>query len=324
MWVLDARRTPLVEEALPAVAREVADVTGAGDTVIAVLALALAAGATLVDAARLANLAAGLVVATVRSGDGDARRARCGRRRAVDGRASHAARGPASGRRAFVAVAALLVLTGFTSEDPDSTLHANSRRASRPVRHRGGSRRSGGAIGTARGCSANIRPASSAPDRSGRARHSRRRRRRTSPASALDSRRLLLIAHAHRAPDVTRRRPHRAGAAAADAGGVHLPHPRQPRVPDARSACSRALIGIDAVRRSWRRIWIAPVALTVAALVKGVFVAVPLLAVGTWVLINPRRESGSIWRAVAAGTAGVVLLAGAAYAYRCPVPPRNR
>jgi bifunctional ADP-heptose synthase (sugar kinase/adenylyltransferase) len=40
----------------------VADVTGAGDTVIAVLALGLASGASLLDAARLANVAAGLVV----------------------------------------------------------------------------------------------------------------------------------------------------------------------------------------------------------------------------------------------------------------------
>jgi len=63
MWVLDGTSSPSVERALPAVAREVADVTGAGDTVIAVLALALAAGATLVDAAELANIAAGLVVA---------------------------------------------------------------------------------------------------------------------------------------------------------------------------------------------------------------------------------------------------------------------
>ena len=46
----------------PAVAREVADVTGAGDTVIASLALALAAGATLGEAAQLANYAAGIVV----------------------------------------------------------------------------------------------------------------------------------------------------------------------------------------------------------------------------------------------------------------------
>jgi D-beta-D-heptose 7-phosphate kinase/D-beta-D-heptose 1-phosphate adenosyltransferase len=48
---------------LPATAREVADVTGAGDTVIATLALALAAGATIAEAARLANEAAGIVVA---------------------------------------------------------------------------------------------------------------------------------------------------------------------------------------------------------------------------------------------------------------------
>lgn len=51
------------EGALPAAAREVADVTGAGDTVIATMALALAAGATLAEAACLANEAAGLSVA---------------------------------------------------------------------------------------------------------------------------------------------------------------------------------------------------------------------------------------------------------------------
>jgi D-beta-D-heptose 7-phosphate kinase/D-beta-D-heptose 1-phosphate adenosyltransferase len=47
---------------IPSVAREVADVTGAGDTVAATLALALAAGATLAEAATLANHAAGIVV----------------------------------------------------------------------------------------------------------------------------------------------------------------------------------------------------------------------------------------------------------------------
>jgi D-beta-D-heptose 7-phosphate kinase/D-beta-D-heptose 1-phosphate adenosyltransferase len=51
-----------VEIELPAEAREVADVTGAGDTVISALALASAAGASLADAARLANRAAGVVV----------------------------------------------------------------------------------------------------------------------------------------------------------------------------------------------------------------------------------------------------------------------
>jgi rfaE bifunctional protein kinase chain/domain len=53
---------------------EVTDVTGAGDTVIATCALALAGGATFEEAARLANYAGGLVVmkrgtATVAAGD---------------------------------------------------------------------------------------------------------------------------------------------------------------------------------------------------------------------------------------------------------------
>lgn len=58
MWLL----APEGEADLPAEAREVADVTGAGDTVIGALALGLAAGAPLADAARLANRAAGIVV----------------------------------------------------------------------------------------------------------------------------------------------------------------------------------------------------------------------------------------------------------------------
>lgn len=47
---------------IPGVRRPVYDVTGAGDTVVAVLALAFSAGATLREAAELANLAAGCVV----------------------------------------------------------------------------------------------------------------------------------------------------------------------------------------------------------------------------------------------------------------------
>jgi D-glycero-beta-D-manno-heptose-7-phosphate kinase len=47
---------------IPAVGREVYDVTGAGDTVVATLALGLAAGASLEDATRLANHAAGRVI----------------------------------------------------------------------------------------------------------------------------------------------------------------------------------------------------------------------------------------------------------------------
>ena len=45
-----------------ATGRQVFDVTGAGDTVLSVLSLAVAAGASLTDAAMLANVAAGVVV----------------------------------------------------------------------------------------------------------------------------------------------------------------------------------------------------------------------------------------------------------------------
>jgi D-glycero-beta-D-manno-heptose-7-phosphate kinase len=50
---------------VPTAAREVYDGTGAGDTVIATLAASLAAGASLVEAAMLANHAAGVVVGKV-------------------------------------------------------------------------------------------------------------------------------------------------------------------------------------------------------------------------------------------------------------------
>lgn len=50
---------------IPAVARQVFDVTGAGDTVMSTLALALSAGASLQEAAMLANHAAGVVVGLV-------------------------------------------------------------------------------------------------------------------------------------------------------------------------------------------------------------------------------------------------------------------
>jgi D-beta-D-heptose 7-phosphate kinase/D-beta-D-heptose 1-phosphate adenosyltransferase len=58
MWLLATG----AEGQLPALAREVADVTGAGDTVIAAMALAMAAGATMIEAAHLANHAAGIAV----------------------------------------------------------------------------------------------------------------------------------------------------------------------------------------------------------------------------------------------------------------------
>jgi len=47
---------------VPTVAREVYDVSGAGDTVIAMLGVMLAAGADVADAVKLANKAAGIVV----------------------------------------------------------------------------------------------------------------------------------------------------------------------------------------------------------------------------------------------------------------------
>jgi len=50
------------DEHFPSFARQVYDVTGAGDTALATLAVALAAGARLRDAVWLANLAAGLAV----------------------------------------------------------------------------------------------------------------------------------------------------------------------------------------------------------------------------------------------------------------------
>lgn len=62
MLLVGADGTPLP---LPAQAREVFDVSGAGDTVAAVLAAALAAGAALPEAAALANTAAGIVVGKV-------------------------------------------------------------------------------------------------------------------------------------------------------------------------------------------------------------------------------------------------------------------
>ena len=62
MVVLEAGRDAVH---VPTRAREVFDVSGAGDTVIAACTLALAAGATAIEAAELANYAAGVVVGQV-------------------------------------------------------------------------------------------------------------------------------------------------------------------------------------------------------------------------------------------------------------------
>jgi D-beta-D-heptose 7-phosphate kinase/D-beta-D-heptose 1-phosphate adenosyltransferase len=62
MSLFERARPPLH---VPTAAREVFDVTGAGDTVVATMALAVAAGASLPEAAVLANCAAGVVVGKV-------------------------------------------------------------------------------------------------------------------------------------------------------------------------------------------------------------------------------------------------------------------
>jgi D-beta-D-heptose 7-phosphate kinase/D-beta-D-heptose 1-phosphate adenosyltransferase len=62
MMLLEGKQEPAFVETA---AQEVYDVTGAGDTVIATLAAALAAGASMTEAAILANHAAGIVVGKV-------------------------------------------------------------------------------------------------------------------------------------------------------------------------------------------------------------------------------------------------------------------
>lgn len=59
MCLFERRKKPFF---IPTVAREVFDVSGAGDTVVGTLALALAAGGDFSSAAKLANRAAGIVV----------------------------------------------------------------------------------------------------------------------------------------------------------------------------------------------------------------------------------------------------------------------
>ena len=58
MWLFEKGHN----EHIPTVAREVFDVSGAGDTVIATFTLALACGATKPEAAYIANFAAGIVL----------------------------------------------------------------------------------------------------------------------------------------------------------------------------------------------------------------------------------------------------------------------
>jgi len=62
MCLMGRGQTPIF---IPALAREVYDVSGAGDTVIATLSLGVASGLTFPNAAKLANLAAGIVVGKI-------------------------------------------------------------------------------------------------------------------------------------------------------------------------------------------------------------------------------------------------------------------
>lgn len=62
MWIIDNNDSFLE---IPSVAREVFDVSGAGDTVIATLSAGVASGLNFKDAAKIANMAAGIVVGKI-------------------------------------------------------------------------------------------------------------------------------------------------------------------------------------------------------------------------------------------------------------------
>ena len=65
MMIIENHNGELKKEKIPTKARKVADVSGAGDTVISTIAVCLAGGASLRDAAVISNYAAGLVVEEV-------------------------------------------------------------------------------------------------------------------------------------------------------------------------------------------------------------------------------------------------------------------
>ena len=76
-----------------------------------------------------------------------------------------------------------------------------------------------------------------------------------------------------------------------------------------------ALVALDGVRRSWGWRLAVAAALTAALLVKGVFVAIVLLGVGVWVLVNPLRVPGSIVRPLVALAGSLVAMAAVAFVY---------
>ena len=83
-------KTANAEHKVSAVAKDVHDVTGAGDTVIAVLAASLGVGETIVDAVELSNIAAGVVVGKVGTSTVSTHELRQAlHTRGIGGRASH-------------------------------------------------------------------------------------------------------------------------------------------------------------------------------------------------------------------------------------------
>jgi 4-amino-4-deoxy-L-arabinose transferase-like glycosyltransferase len=75
------------------------------------------------------------------------------------------------------------------------------------------------------------------------------------------------------------------------------------------------LVGLDAARERWRGTWLVAAALVGALLVKGVFVVIPLLGAGLWILLNPTRRRGSMVRPIVATLAGLAAMAGVALVY---------
>ncbi len=75
------------------------------------------------------------------------------------------------------------------------------------------------------------------------------------------------------------------------------------------------LIGLDGVRRTWAYAPLVAAALVAALLIKGVFVVLVLAAAGLWIVTNPTRAAGSAGRPIAALVVGIVALAGTAVVY---------
>jgi len=75
------------------------------------------------------------------------------------------------------------------------------------------------------------------------------------------------------------------------------------------------LVGLDRVRRSWLGLAGVIIGVTAALLIKGLFVAFPLMAAAIWILANPTRAEGSIVRPIAALALAVAAMAATAIGY---------